>query len=42
MKNRRELLQLVALGGGAVYASGLAGYAAAATAKAAATPYDDF
>jgi hypothetical protein len=36
MKNRRELLQLFALGGGAVYASGLAGPAAAAT------PYDDF
>jgi hypothetical protein len=42
MKNRRELLRLVALGGGAVYASGLAGFADAAAPQAAATPSDDF
>jgi hypothetical protein len=42
MKNRREFLQLAALGGGAVYASGLAGHAMAAEAKAAASAYDDF
>ena len=42
MKNRRELLKLAALGGGAVYASGLAGHAFAAGGKAAAVPYEDF
>ena len=42
MKNRRELLKLAALGGGAVYASGLAGQAFGATAKSAAAPYEDF
>jgi hypothetical protein len=42
MKNRRELLKLAALGGGAVYASGLARYALAAGSTAAAAPYDDF
>jgi hypothetical protein len=42
MKNRRDLLKLAALGGGAVYMSGLAGHALAAAPKAAAAPYDDF
>jgi hypothetical protein len=42
MKNRRELLKLAALGGGAVYMSGLAGHALAAAPKAAAMPYEDF
>jgi len=42
MKNRRELLKLLALGGGAVYASGLVGRALAAAPGAAAAPYEDF
>ncbi|GAB3765380.1 metallophosphoesterase [Ramlibacter monticola] len=41
MTNRRELLKLLALGGGAVYASGLVGRAAAAGTPAA-TAYEDF
>jgi hypothetical protein len=42
MQNRRDLLKLAALGGGAVYMSGLAGAALAAAPKAAALPYEDF
>jgi len=42
MTTRRELMKLAALGGGAVYISGLAGRAAAATAKGAGPAYDDF
>lgn len=42
MKNRRELLKLAALGGGAVYASALAGHAFGAGSNAAAMPYGDF
>ncbi len=42
MTTRRELMKLAALGGGAVYISGLAGRAAGATAKAAGPAYDDF
>jgi hypothetical protein len=43
MTNRRELMKLAALGGGAVYLSGLAGCAASASSKGmAAAPYDDF
>lgn len=42
MTTRRELMKLAALGGGAVFVSGLAGRAAAATAKAAGAAYDDF
>ena len=41
MINRRELIKLAALGGGAVYFSGLAGTAGAASMAAAPT-YDDF
>jgi 3',5'-cyclic AMP phosphodiesterase CpdA len=43
MTTRRELMKLAALGGGAVYFSGLAGCAAAgATATAGGPAYDDF
>src|SRR4051812_3645464 len=42
MKNRRELLKLAALGGGAVYASGLVGCAVAAAPKAASSRSEDF
>ncbi|MFC5497432.1 metallophosphoesterase family protein [Caenimonas terrae] len=42
MTNRRELMKLVALGGGAVYLSGLAGCAAGASLPAGAAAYDDF
>ncbi len=42
MTNRRELMKLAALGGGAVYISGLAGCAAGASSGTAAKPYDDF
>ncbi len=42
MTTRRELMKLAALGGGAVYISGLAGRAAGATAMAAGPAYDDF
>lgn len=42
MTNRRELMKLVALGGGAVYLSGLAGCAASASPHSGATPDNDF
>jgi len=42
MTNRRELIKLAALGGGAVYFSGLAASAAGAASMAAAPAYDDF
>jgi hypothetical protein len=43
MNNRRQLMKLVALGGGAVYVSGLVGCAGSAQAsKGAAATYDDF
>jgi hypothetical protein len=43
VNNRRELLKLVALGGGAVYLSGLAGCApAGAATRTAGAGYDDF
>jgi hypothetical protein len=43
MNNRRQLMKLVALGGGAVYVSGLVGCAGSAqTSKGAAATYDDF
>ncbi len=42
MNHRRELMKLVALGGGAVYISGLAAGARAANRNSAAAPYDDF
>ena len=42
MTNRRELMKLVALGGGAVYLSGLAGCAAGASPQAGAAADDDF
>jgi len=40
--NRRSFLTLTALGGGAVFMSGLYGVAQAASAGKVATPYDDF
>jgi len=40
--NRRNFLRLTAVGGGAVFMSGLYGHALAATAGQAAAPYDDF
>jgi hypothetical protein len=42
MINRRELIKLSALGGGAVYFSGLAAGTASAASMAAAPAYDDF
>ena len=42
MKHRRDLLKLVALGGGAVYFSGLAGCAASPARPGATATYDDF
>jgi hypothetical protein len=42
MINRRELMKLAALGGGAVYFSGLAASAAGAGSMAAGPAYDDF
>ena len=42
MTTRRELMKLAALGGGAVYLSGLAGRAAGATAMDSGPAYDDF
>lgn len=40
--NRRELMNLAALGGGAVFASGLSGCASALTGTSARSSYDDF
>jgi 3',5'-cyclic AMP phosphodiesterase CpdA len=42
MNDRRQLMKLAALGGGAVFVSGLAGCAAAVGATAAGKSYDDF
>jgi hypothetical protein len=42
MSNRRELMKLVALGGGVVYLSGLAGCAGSAPLAASVQPQDDF
>lgn len=42
MTNRRELIKLVAVGGGAVYLSGLAGCAAGPSLSAGAAPPGDF
>ena len=42
MTDRRDLMKLVALGGGAVYLSGLAGCAASAARATTARAYEDF
>ena len=42
MTTRRELMKLAALGGGAVYLSGLPGYAASPAQTRAGAPNDDF
>ena len=42
MTTRRELMKLAALGGGAVYLSGLPGYAASPAQTRAGAPKDDF